>query len=68
MRNGRRALRDALMDLSRLDKVKGDEEVEGMISDVLFPPTLKKTLWDGTFNFDGRTPFLARIYVEETTG
>ena len=61
VRNGRRALRDALMEAPRLDKVKGDEEVEGMMGDVLFSPTLKRVLCDGNFNFDVKTPILARI-------
>jgi hypothetical protein len=41
VRNGKRALLRALMSADRLDRVQGDEEVSGMIQDLLQSPVLQ---------------------------
>jgi hypothetical protein len=52
VRNGKRALLKALLDAKSLDKVKGDEEVRGMIGDLLMSPVLKRVLCNPTnFSF-----------------
>lgn len=70
VRNGRRALAQALAAGERLDrlsvesKIKGvAEEVEGMIDDILFSPVLERALCsDDDFGFGGRnTKVFARI-------
>lgn len=42
VRNGRRNLAKAFMSAKRLTDIKGDEEVQGMIDDVLFSPILRR--------------------------
>ena len=64
VRNGKRELLKALMDAGRFDEVKGSEEVEGMISDILVSPVLKRVLCSGKkkqFSFNPRAVILARI-------
>src|SRR6266436_8531453 len=41
VRNGKRALLRVLLNAKRLDQVRGDEEVRGMIDDLLVSPVLK---------------------------
>lgn len=63
VRNGRRALLQALLTTTRLDRIKGDEEVEGMIQDILTSPVLRKVLCSRApnFSFKKETPIFARI-------
>lgn len=62
VRNGKRALLQALLKAKRLDEVRGDEEVSGMIDDLLASPVLKQVLCGaGKFSFNPRTPIQARI-------
>lgn len=44
VRNGKRALLKALLGANRLDGLDGDEEVRGMIDDLLISPVLKRVL------------------------
>lgn len=62
VRNGKRALLKALLSATRLDKVDGDEEVKGMIDDLLQSPVLKSVLCKPTnFSFSPNSVILARI-------
>ena len=62
VRNGKRALLQALLKAERLDEVKGDEEVNGMIGDLLASPVLRRVLCNPTnFSFNPRSLILARI-------
>ena len=62
VRNGRRALAPALLKAGRLDKVEGDEEVNGLIADILFTPIARQVLCKPTnFSFNVRTATFARI-------
>jgi hypothetical protein len=62
VRNGRRALFKALLDADRLDRVKGDEEVQGMIDDILGSPVLRRVLCNPTnFSFNPRSMIFARL-------
>jgi hypothetical protein len=50
---GKRALLKALLKAKRLDQVKGDEEVRGMIDDLLVSPVLTRVLCQPTnFSFN----------------
>lgn len=44
VRNGRRALPKELLRAKRLDNVEGDEEVGGLIDDLLFSPVRRQVL------------------------
>jgi hypothetical protein len=62
VRNGRRALMHALIRAKRLDKVTGDEEVRGLMDDLLASPILDRVLCNPTdFPFNPRSAILARI-------
>lgn len=62
VRNGKRALLAALVEAKRLDTVEGDEEVQGMLGDVLASPVLRRVLCsDKHFSFNPRSVILARI-------
>jgi hypothetical protein len=62
VRNGKRALLKALLSANRLDKITGDEEVTGMIEDLLQSPVLKSVLCKPTnFSFSPNSLILARI-------
>ena len=62
VRNGRRALLSALLTTTRLDKIEGDEEVTGMIEDLLVSPVLTSVLCNPTnFSFNKNSIILARI-------
>jgi hypothetical protein len=63
VRNGKRALLKALLSATRLDKIEGDPEVEGMIDDLLQSPVLKRVLCNTTnqFSFNPNSLILARI-------
>ena len=62
VRNGKRALLKALLHSKSLDKIKGDEEVSGMIGDVLASPVLRGVFCDGRrFTFNPKSANLARI-------
>ena len=52
VRNGKRALLKAPLDAKSLDKVHGDEEVRGMIGDLLVSPVLRSQ--NCTMQHDGR--------------
>lgn len=61
VRNGRRGLRDALLKAKDFNHVDGDDEVEGMVSDILFFPVLKQVLCNPpNFSF-GRGMNFARL-------
>lgn len=62
VRNGRRALMQELLHAKRLDQVKGDDEVQGLIGDILASPTLRKVLCTRTnFSFNPASLILARV-------
>jgi hypothetical protein len=62
VRNGKRSLLKALMAATRLDKIHGDEEVTGMIEDLLQSPVLTRVLCQATnFSFNPNSLILARI-------
>lgn len=65
VRNGRRSLLRALMKADRLDNVKpdkGDEEVRGMVDDLLASPLLRQVLCRPTnFSFNPNSKILARL-------
>jgi hypothetical protein len=61
VRNGKRALLKALLKAKRLDQVRGDEEVKGMIDDILISPVLERVLCRPTnFSF-GSDVILAKL-------
>jgi hypothetical protein len=62
VRNGKRALLKALLHSDSLDKIKGDEEVSGMIGDILASPVLRGVFCEGRrFTFNPKSANLARI-------
>jgi len=62
VRNGRRALLRALLEAERLDKIDGDEEVMGMIDDILISPVLRRILCNPTnFSFNPNSLILVRL-------
>lgn len=62
VRNGKRALLKALLSATRLDKIEGDEEVTGMIGDLLQSPVLKNVLCNATnFSFSPNSLILAKL-------
>jgi len=62
VRNGKRALLKALMAATRLDRIDGDDEVTGMIDDLLQSPVLKNVLCKPTnFSFAPNSLILARL-------
>jgi hypothetical protein len=63
VRNGKRGLLKALLKAKRLDQVGGDEEVSGMVGDLLASSVLKSVLCtpDNEFPFKPRSIILARI-------
>ena len=62
VRNGRRALLQALLTTTRLDKIKGNEEVQGMMDDILTSPLLKRVLCHPTnFSFNPQSIILIRL-------
>src|SRR6195952_3741320 len=62
VRNGKRALLKALLAADRLDRVVGDEEVTGMVGDLLQSPVLRDVLCRPTnFSFTPNSTILARI-------
>ena len=62
MRNGKRALLKALLHSESLYKIKGDEEVSGMIGDILASPALRGVFCEGRrFTFNPKSANLARI-------
>jgi hypothetical protein len=61
VRNGKRALLKALLAAKSFDKLKGDEEVQGMIDDILVSPVLRRVLCQPTnFSF-GSDIILAKL-------
>ena len=62
VRDGRRALPQALMSARRLDMVEGGEEVDALIADVLFSPLVKRVLCSRTnFSFNTASVTLVRL-------
>jgi hypothetical protein len=62
VRNGKRALLKSLMGADRFDRVTGDDEVTGIIGDVLASPVLRQVLCQPTnFSFNPRSLVQARI-------
>jgi hypothetical protein len=62
VRNGKRALLRALLNAKRLDLVRGEEEVNDMMSDLLMSPVLKRVLCNPTnFSFNPRSVILAKL-------
>lgn len=62
VRNGKRALLKALLSATRLDKIEGDDEVNGMIDDLLQSPVLKNVLCSGRdFSFNPNSLILAKL-------
>lgn len=62
VRNGKRALLKALLSAKRLDRIEGDEEVTGMIDDLLQSPVLKSVLCKPTnFSFSPNSLILAKL-------
>jgi hypothetical protein len=62
VRNGKRALLKALLQSQSLDKIKGDDEVSGMIGDILASPVLRGVFCEGRrFTFNPKSANLARI-------
>jgi hypothetical protein len=62
VRNGKRGLLKAFMSFSRLDSIKGDEEVSGLMDDILMSPVLSKVFCGGKqFSFNPGTVVVARI-------
>lgn len=63
VRNGRRELLKSVMTARRFDKLKGTEEVEALISDILQSPVLRRVLCssDNQFSFSERSRIVARI-------
>lgn len=63
VRNGKRGLLKALRSAKRLDNVTGDEEVTGMIADLLQSPLLKSALCSTSnqFSFKPNSQILARL-------
>lgn len=62
VRNGKRALLKALLGAKRFDRIQGDEEVEGMVGDLLASPLLTRVLCNSTnFSFNPNSVILARI-------
>jgi hypothetical protein len=62
VRNGRRALTHLLMQSRKLDQVRGDEEAEGVIGDVLFSPTVRRVLCGApNFSFNREHRIVAKL-------
>lgn len=62
VRNGKRALLRALLSATRLDRVEGDDEVTGMVDDLLQSPVLTSVLCKPTnFSFAPNSLIFARI-------
>jgi hypothetical protein len=63
VRNGKRALLKALLEADRLDEVKGEEEVSGMVGDLLASPVLRRVFCETApvFSFNPRSVIQARI-------
>jgi hypothetical protein len=66
VRNGKRELLKGLLEAKRLDKVRGDEEVEGLIEDIVTSPILRRVLCRPTnFSFNPNSVIFARINRKE---
>lgn len=63
VRNGKRALLKALLSAKRLDQVDGDDEVKGLVEDILTSPVLRRVLCDTSnqFSFRPNSLILARL-------
>jgi hypothetical protein len=69
VRNGKRRLLQALLSGERLDQIsykKDDDELRGMIDDLLASPVLRRVLCNPTnFSFNPRSTILARVSRKE---
>lgn len=62
VRKGQWALAPALVEASRLDKVRGDEEVSGLVGDLLFSPVLRRVFCEPpNFLFNPVSKICARL-------
>lgn len=62
VRNGKRAMLRALLAAKRLDQVRGDEEVRGVIDDVLASPVLRRIFCNpNNFSFNGNSTILVPL-------
>jgi hypothetical protein len=63
VRNGKRALLKALLAADQLDSVKGDDEVSGMIEDLLVSPVLRHVFCTpkNEFTFNPKSKIFAKI-------
>ena len=62
VRNGKRAMLKALLSSRRLDKIDADEEVEGLVNDLLVSPLLKRIFCNPTnFSFNPNSVILVRL-------
>lgn len=63
VRNGKRTLSKALLDAKRFDDIDGDEEVDGMIGDLLLSPILRRVLCNpgSQFSFKPTSVILAKL-------
>lgn len=67
VRNGKRALLPLLLKARRFDNIKGDEEVTGMVDDLLNSPVLNRVLCTtgNQFSFNPNSIVLARLNRRE---
>lgn len=67
VRNGRRGLLRALLKGGRFDKINGEEEVTGMVDDLLVSPVLRRVLCypKDQFSFNPNAVVLARLDRKE---
>jgi hypothetical protein len=63
VRNGKRALLKALLAADQLDRVTGDDEVGGMIEDILVSPVLRHVFCSpkNEFTFNPKSKIFAKI-------
>lgn len=62
VRNGRRALMRELVHAKRLDKIDADEEVQGLVDDILASPTLRRVFCETpNFSLSRKAVILARL-------
>jgi hypothetical protein len=62
VRNGRRELLQALLTAKRFDRIRGNEEVQGVVDDMLMSPVLKRVFCSRpNFTFTPRSLIAARL-------
>lgn len=66
VRNGKRELLNGLLTATRLDKVEGGEEVQGLIGELFVSPVLRQILCErNDFKFSPRSTIFARLNRSE---